>query len=76
MSMIFKKHLPRRTFLQGVGATLSLPLLEAMVPAATALAQTAAQPQVRLGLCFMPHGAVMSNWTPATAGALELSPSL
>src|SRR6187549_175935 len=71
MSMIFKKHLSRRTFLQGMGATVSLPLLEAM-----ALAQTAARPQVRLGLCFIPHGAVLNQWTPATTGALELSPIL
>src|SRR5690349_13772168 len=76
MTMIFKKHLSRRTFLRGMGVTMSLPLLDAMVPAATALAQTAAKPQVRLGLCFIPHGAVMSQWTPATTGALELSPIL
>ena len=76
MSMIFKQHLSRRTFLRGMGVTMSLPLLDAMVPAATALAQTAAKPQVRLGLCFIPHGAVMTQWTPATAGALELSPIL
>jgi hypothetical protein len=74
--MIFKKHLSRRTFVKGVGVTMSLPLLEAMVPAATALAQTAAKPQIRLGLCFIPHGAVMSQWTPATTGPLELSPIL
>ena len=76
MSMIFKKHLSRRTFIKGVGVTMSLPLLEAMVPASTALAQTAARPQVRLGLCFIPHAAVMSQWTPATTGPLELSPIL
>ena len=76
MSFISKKHLSRRTFLQGVGTTLSLPLLEAMVPASTALAQTAARPQVRLGLMFIPHGAVMNQWTPAKDGALELSPIL
>ncbi|HTM04090.1 MAG TPA: DUF1552 domain-containing protein [Vicinamibacterales bacterium] len=73
MTMIFRKHLSRRTFLRGVGATVSLPLLDAMVPASTVLAQTAAKPQVRLGLCFMPHGAVMANWTPANPGPLELS---
>ena len=76
MSMIFKKHLSRRTFVRGMGVTLGLPFLDAMVPARTALAQTAARPQVRLGLCFIPHGAVMSQWTPATTGALELSPIL
>jgi hypothetical protein len=76
MSFITKKHLSRRTFLNGMGVTLSLPLLEAMVPAATALAQTAAKPQIRLGLCFIPHGAVMSQWTPKNVGPLELSPTL
>jgi hypothetical protein len=76
MSTIFKSHLSRRTFLRGRGVTLSLPLLDAMVPAQTVLAQTAAKPQVRLGLCFIPHGAVMNQWTPATAGPLELSPTL
>ena len=76
MSMIFKNHLSRRTFLRGMGVTMSLPLLDAMVPASTALAQTAARAQVRLGLCFIPHGAVMNQWTPASVGPLELSPTL
>src|SRR5438552_6512552 len=76
MSIITKKHLSRRTFLRGMGVTLSLPLLESMVPAQTPLARTAANPQIRLGLCFMPHGAVMANWTPAEVGALKLSPTL
>ena len=76
MSVITKKHLARRTFLRGAGVTLSLPLLESMVPALTALAQTAAVPRLRLGFSFMPHGAVMANWTPPTEGALELSPIL
>ena len=76
MSALFKKHLSRRTFIRGVGVTMSLPFLDAMVPASTALAQTAARPQVRLGLCFIPHGAVLNQWTPATTGALELSPIL
>jgi hypothetical protein len=76
VSFVTKKHLPRRTFLRGAGVTLSLPLLESMVPAFTALAQTAAAPRLRLGFCFMPHGAVMANWTPAAEGALALSPIL
>jgi hypothetical protein len=76
VSFVSKKHIPRRTFLRGAGVTLSLPLLESMVPAFTALAQTAAKPRMRLGFCFMPHGAVMANWTPASEGALELSPIL
>jgi hypothetical protein len=76
MRIITKKHLSRRTFLRGMGVSLSLPLLDAMVPAHTALAQTAARPQIRLGLCMIPHGAVMSQWTPAADGPLELSPIL
>jgi len=76
VSFVTRKHLPRRTFLRGAGVTLSLPLLESMVPALTALAQTAAKPRLRMGFCFMPHGAVMANWTPATEGALQLSPIL
>ena len=55
---------------------MSLPLLESMLPAQTPLIRTAANPRIRLGLCFMPHGAVMNNWTPKEAGALELSPIL
>src|SRR5215216_3927755 len=76
MSAIFKKHLSRRTFVQGMGATIALPLLDAMVPAQTPLVRTAATPQTRLGLCFIPHGAVMTQWTPASVGRLELSPTL
>src|SRR5712691_4706235 len=76
MSFITKKHLSRRTFIRGMGVSLSLPLLESMLPAQTPLARTAANPQIRLGLCFMPHGAVMAQWTPAEAGALKLSPVL
>jgi len=59
-----------------MGVTMSLPFLESMVPAQTPLAKTAANPQIRLGLCFMPHGAVMANWTPADEGPLKLSPIL
>jgi hypothetical protein len=63
-----KKCLPRRTFLRGLGASVGLPLLDAMVPAGTALAQTAAAPRPRLGFVYFPHGAVMDRWTPAAAG--------
>jgi hypothetical protein len=76
VSFITKKHISRRTFIRGMGVTLSLPLLESMVPAQTPLAKTAANPQIHLGLCFMPHGAVMTHWTPAEEGALKLSPIL
>jgi len=65
---ITKKHLSRRTFLHGAGVTLALPLLESMVPAATALAQTAANPKTRLCGIYIPHGATMDKWTPTTEG--------
>ena len=75
--IITKKALPRRTFLRGVGTTLALPLLDAMVPSMTALAATPANPVRRLGFVYMPMGAHMPQWTPAGAGALgELSPTL
>ena len=66
MSPIFvaKKHLPRRTFLRGAGATLALPLLDAMVPA---FGQAPAQGP-RLGFIYFPHGAIMNRWTPDTTG--------
>jgi len=63
-----RKCLPRRTFLRGLGASVALPLLDAMVPAGTALAQTAAAPRPRMGFIYFPHGAVMDRWTPPTAG--------
>src|SRR5580658_161564 len=76
MRIITKKHLHRRTFLRGLGVTMSLPLLDSMIPAQTPLLKTAAKPQIRLGLCFIPHGGVMANWTPADEGALKLSRTL
>ena len=75
--ILTKKHLPRRTFLKGIGATLALPLLDAMIPAATAAAQTAARPVKRLGFVFMPMGCDLSRWTPPGGERLdELSPIL
>ncbi len=56
-----KKHLSRRTFLRGGGVALGLPFLDAMVPAATALADTAAAPKTRAGFFYIPHGAIMNN---------------
>jgi len=53
---ITKMSLPRRTFLRGMGVTLALPLLDSMVPAFTALASTAANPQRRFGAIFVPLG--------------------
>jgi Protein of unknown function (DUF1552) len=68
---ITKKHLSRRTVLRGAGATLALPLLDAMIPASTALAQTAATPKPRFVGCFVPHGMAPGYWVPATEGALD-----
>ena len=74
---ITKTALPRRTFLRGMGVTLGLPLLDAMVPAASALANTAARPVRRLGFVYIPNGAVMTHWQPEGNGKLkELSPTL
>jgi hypothetical protein len=75
---ITKKHISRRTVLKGAGVNLALPFLSAMVPASTALAQTAANPKIRAGFFYIPHGAVMFNtkfgpewdrWTPSGSGA-------
>jgi hypothetical protein len=75
---ITKKHLSRRTVLKGAGVSLGLPFLSAMVPASTALAQTAANPKIRAGFFYIPHGAIMFNtkygpewdrWTPSGSGA-------
>src|SRR6202046_1265217 len=75
--IITKKHLPRRTFLRGMGVTLALPFLDSMVPAQTPLSKTAANPRIRLGYCYIPHCGVMSNWTPSAEGAdFELSRTL
>jgi hypothetical protein len=71
---ITKRHLARRTFLRGAGAAVALPLLEAMIPASTALAQTAAAPKPRMGFIYFPHGAIMNQWTPEKEGSdFELS---
>ena len=71
---ITRKHLSRRTMLKGAGVALGLPLLDAMIPAATALAATAAAPKPRLGFVYFPHGAVMDRWKPAAVGtSFELS---
>jgi hypothetical protein len=69
MTFITRKHLPRRTFLRGVGATIALPLLDSMVPAQTPLSKTAASPKSRLGCIYVPHGATMDKWTPAKEGS-------
>ena len=75
--IITKLSLPRRTFLRGVGVTIALPLLDAMVPALTAMAKTAANPVRRLGFIYTPNGATMSAWTPEGDGpSLELPRTL
>jgi hypothetical protein len=75
--VISKLSLPRRTFLHGMGAALALPLLDAMVPALTAVAQTAASPVRRLGFVYIPMGMNAAAWTPKAEGIItELSPSL
>jgi hypothetical protein len=75
---ITKKHLSRRATLKGLGVSVALPLLDAMLPAATALAATAAVPKTRSGFFYLPHGAIMDNtplgkevdaWTPSGEGA-------
>ncbi len=83
---ITKKHLSRRTVLKAAGVRMALPFLEAMVPAGTALAQTAAAPKLRTAFFYIPHGAIMYNtshgpamdhWTPSGSGAsFKLSPIL
>ncbi len=65
---VSKKHLSRRTVLRGLGVSMSLPLLDAMIPAGTALAQTAAAPKPKLGFFYLPHGAVMDRWRPVATG--------
>jgi len=76
--IITKKALPRRTFLRGMGATLALPVLDAMVPSMTAIARTGAAPVRRLGFIYMPMGCAITRWPPgSTDGTLKvLSPTL
>ena len=66
---ISKRRLPRRTFLRGVGAAVGLPLLDSMLPAQTPVNRTAAKALPRLGFVYVPHGAIMDQWTPKTEGA-------
>jgi hypothetical protein len=67
---ITKKQISRRTILRGAGTALALPLLDSMIPASTALAQTAATPKPRFVGCFVPHGAAPGYWIPDTEGPL------
>jgi hypothetical protein len=75
--IITKKAINRRTILRGLGASVALPLLDAMVPALTAFQKTAAKPVNRFGAVYVPNGMVMPNWTPASEGsAFEFTPIL
>ncbi len=86
MIFLTKRHISRRTALKGLGVSLGLPLLDAMIPAGTALAKTAAAPKMRAGFFYFPHGAIMNNtpygkkmdhWMPSGAGpTFKLSPIL
>ena len=67
---IAKKHLPRRTFLKSAGCTLALPLLDAMIPASSVLAQTAAAGKPRFVGVFFPHGMAPGYWVPDAEGPL------
>src|SRR4030095_5870116 len=66
--LIFKKAIPRRAMLRGLGASMALPLLDAMVPSLTALQNTAARPITRFGVMYVPNGMIMDQWTPAAEG--------
>src|SRR5687768_2038366 len=75
--MITKKALSRRTVLKALGATMPLPLLDAMVPALTALRHTAASPALRFGAVYVPNGVIPGKWFPTAEGAaFEFSPTL
>ena len=69
MAFLTKKHLTRRTVLRGLGATVSLPLLDAMFPAFTALARAQARPRTRFGAIYIANGAIMEQWIPDAVGS-------
>ena len=68
-----RRHLSRRTVLRGVGASVALPLLASMLPAGTARGAT---PRARFACIYIPHGAIMRQWTPVDSPDLKLSPIL
>jgi len=77
MRIVTKMHLPRRTFLRGAGATLALPLLDAMVPAFAPVSHAATMRVPRLGIVYVPNGMIMQSWTPASTGTgFDLPPIL
>jgi hypothetical protein len=74
---ISKKFISRRAVLRGAGASIALPLLDAMIPAGVALAQTAAKPMPRMGFVYFPHGAIIKAWSPEQTGTdFKMSPIL
>ncbi|MXY18312.1 MAG: DUF1552 domain-containing protein, partial [Acidobacteria bacterium] len=76
--IVTKRYLPRRTVLRGLGATIALPFLDAMAPALTAVAKTAAQPIPRMGFFYVPNGMFLPSFHPAGDGGknFELTPTL
>ncbi len=75
--MNFKKAIPRRTFLRGLGATLAVPLLDGMIPAFGGSLDPTTKPALRLGVVYVPNGVIMSQWTPAATGAgFDMTPIL
>jgi hypothetical protein len=75
--MVFRKAIPRRTFLRGAGTALALPLLDAMLPAFASAAQVATTRTTRLGFFAVPNGIIMDKWTPAATGSgFPLTPVL
>jgi hypothetical protein len=77
MAFLTKKHLTRRTILRGLGVTVSLPLLDAMFPAFTALARAQARPRTRFGAIYIANGAIMEQWIPDAVGSgFEFKPIL
>src|SRR5258708_8239870 len=66
--IVTRRHLPRRTFLKGMGAVIALPALDAMTPAFAATARASSAP-VRLAFMYVPNGVTMADWTPRAAGA-------
>ena len=74
---VTKKFLSRRTFLQGAGVAVSLPLLDAMFPAFTALARAQARPRTRFGAIYIPNGAIVDEFFPKEGGnGFEFTPIL
>ena len=75
--VVFKKAIPRRTFLRGLGATVALPLLDSMIPAFASTLAPAGGSNIRLGFLYVPNGIIMDKWTPATEGkGFEITPTL